>query len=92
MRVNGKSYSEWIKEEPVYNCRCVLKSMPKNGIEKVIFNKPATIVIWENGEKTVVKCQDGDVYDKEKGLLMCIAKYHFGNGGNYNNIIKKWVR
>ena len=37
-------------------------------IEKVIFNDPATIVIWADGSKTVVKCQEGDVFDKEKGL------------------------
>lgn len=26
------------------------------GIERVIFNAPATIVYWDDGEKTVVKC------------------------------------
>lgn len=32
----------------------------------VIFNPPATIVFWEDGEKTVVKCGEGEVFDKEK--------------------------
>lgn len=45
-----------------------------NKIQKVIYNNPATIVLWEDGTKTVVKCQDGETYDPELGLLYCIAK------------------
>ena len=63
----------------------------KEDIKKVIFNDPATIVYWKDGTKTVVKCQDGDVYDKEKGLAMAIVKKLFGNKGNYNKIFKKYI-
>ena len=62
-----------------------------NKIEKVIFNNPATIVIWANGDKTVVKC-DGEKYDPEKGLAMAITKYLLGNNqGYYYDIFKKWL-
>jgi hypothetical protein len=60
-------------------------------IEKVIFNDPATIVIWKDGSKTVVKVQEGDTYDPEKGLAMAIAKKFFGNKGNYCDKLKKWT-
>lgn len=60
-------------------------------IEKVIFNDPATIVIWNDGTKTVVKCQDGDIYDKETGLAMCCAKKLFDNKSNFNNVFKKHI-
>lgn len=66
-----------------------VKSEPK--IKKVIFNKPATIVLWADGTKTVVNCQDGDTYDKEKGIALCFRKKIMNNKGNYNNIIKEWV-
>lgn len=60
-------------------------------IDKVIFNNPATIVIWANGDKTVVKC-DGEKYDPEKGLAMAITKYLLGNNhGYYYDIFKKWL-
>ena len=52
-------------------------------IKNVIFNDPATIVFWEDGTKTVVKCQDGDEFDPEKGLAMAIVKKAYGNKGNY---------
>lgn len=59
-------------------------------IKKVIFNNPATIVMWEDGTKTVVKADEED-YDPEKGLAMAIAKKSYGNKGNYFNIFKKWL-
>lgn len=60
-------------------------------IKNVIFNDPATIVFWEDGTKTVVKCQDGDEFDPEKGLAMAIVKKTYGNKGSYCNKLKKWL-
>ena len=60
-------------------------------IKNVIFNDPATIVFWEDGTKTVVKCQDDDEFDPEKGLAMAIAKKAYGNKGSYCNKMKKWL-
>lgn len=60
-------------------------------IKNVIFNDPATIVFWEDGTKTVVKCQDGDEFDPEKGLAMTIVKKAYGNKGSYCNKLKKWL-
>ena len=60
-------------------------------ITKVIFNDPATIVFWEDDTKTVVKCDDKERYDPEKGLAMAISKKALGNQGNYYNEFKKWL-
>ena len=67
------------------------KLFDKEQIKDVIFNDPATIVLWKDGTKTVVKCQDGDVYNPETGLAMCIIKKMCGNKGNYNDIFNKWL-
>lgn len=48
-------------------------------IKRVIFNDPATIVFWDDGTKTVVKCMEGDTYSKEVGLAMCISKKMLGD-------------
>lgn len=61
----------------------------KKLIKRVIFNEPYTIVIWANGEKTIVKAQDGEPYDKEKGLAMCFAKYFLGNTCRYFDFFKE---
>ena len=60
-------------------------------IKQVIFNDPATIVYWTDGTRTVVKCQDGDIYDPEKGLAMAISKKALGNKGNYCEVFKQWL-
>ncbi len=60
-------------------------------IKKVIFNYPATIVFWKDGTKTIVKCQYGEVYDKEKGIALCFMKKFFENKGYFNDIFKKYI-
>ena len=60
-------------------------------IKTVHFNYPATVVIWEDGTKTVVKCQEDDFYSPETGLALCIAKKALGNQSNFNNEFKKWL-
>ena len=48
-------------------------------IKKVIFSGPCTIVLWANGDKTVVKRAEGDKNDREVAVLYEIAKKKFGN-------------
>lgn len=60
-------------------------------IKKVIFNDPATIVLWADGTKTVVKCAKDEKFDPEKGLAMAIAKKVIGNEGWYYDIFKKFL-
>lgn len=69
------------------------KKNPSNpfAIKKVHFNDPATIVMWADGTKTVVKCGEEDIYDPQTGLLMCIAKKAYGNKGKFNDILREWV-
>ncbi len=59
-------------------------------IKKVIFNNPATIVMWADGTKTVVKAENEE-YDPEKGLAMAISKKALGNKGSYYETFKKWL-
>lgn len=77
----------------MYGSRCGISKpyVDPMEIKDVIFNDPATIVFWADGTKTVVKCQEGDEFDPEKGLAMAIAKKVYGNKGSYCNVIKKWV-
>lgn len=63
-------------------------------IKKVIYSGPCTIVFWADDSKTIVRCQDGDRYSKEVGLLMCLAKKVWGtnaSGSNFNDYISKAI-
>lgn len=48
------------------------------GIKKVIFNNPATIIIWNDGTKTISKISGNDIYSKEYGFMLCILKHILG--------------
>lgn len=61
-------------------------------IRKVIYNPPATIILWEDGTKTVVKCCETDIYDPEKGFAMAIIKKLCGNtSAPFHRLFKTWV-
>ena len=58
-------------------------------VKEVIFNKPATIIRWCDGTKTIVKCQKGDKFNKETGVALCFLKKLCGNSSrNLNDILK----
>lgn len=61
-------------------------------IRKVIFNDPATVVLWSDGTKTVVKCGPEDTYDMEKGLAMAIVKKMAGNDNRFHKIFKQYTK
>lgn len=61
-----------------------------DNIKNVIYNPPATIVLWKDGTKTVVKVDETEEYNKETGFLMCIAKKYYGNTGYFNKVLDKW--
>ena len=60
-------------------------------IKDVIFNPPATIILWNDGTKSVVKCQNGEPYDAEKGFALAYLKKLLGNDNTFNKEINKWV-
>lgn len=62
-----------------------------NKIDHIIFHDPHTIVFWKDGSITRVKCQEGDIYDPEKGLAIAIIKHIFGDTNYFNTIFKKWI-
>lgn len=73
------------KEETTMNCDI------RSNIKDVIFNYPATIILWKDGTKTIVKVRKGEKYDPEKGFAMAVCKKMFGNEGNYHKVFKEYV-
>lgn len=55
--------------------------------KEVIFAPPATIVYWQDGSRTVVKCSEEDEFSEEMGFVLCFMKKMFGNTGKFNDYI-----
>lgn len=70
-------------EQDVCNAFALDMSMTVKNVKltakRVIFNPPATVVLWEDGTKTVVKCDKDDTFDEMKGLALCYMKKALGN-------------
>lgn len=64
-------------------------NLPK--IKKVIFNNPATIIIWSDKSKTVVKCMEGDTWDPEKGFMAAYLTKILGQK-RFHSELKKHVK
>lgn len=82
------SEDERVSNEPVREeaCPCQNYSCNTNNdvnirdyIDKVIFRDKYTIVFWNDGTKSKVKCGAHDTYDPEKGLAMALLKGMLGN-------------
>ena len=59
--------------------------------KKVIFNGPATIVLWQDGTKTVVKRFEYDKYDWRMAIIWCILKKIFGSFNKANKYLEKFI-
>lgn len=75
--------------------RCnIIKGAPRpdDHIYKVHFNKEkgVTCVIWDDGSKTIVKCQPMDKWDEEKALALCYMKRALGNRSSFNETLKEY--
>ena len=60
-------------------------------IKKVIYNRPATIVFWSDGTKTVSKCSPEDSYVRETGLAICVLK-KLTSSAQVKNLFDDWVK
>lgn len=66
-------------------------------IKHVNFKGDSTIVIWKDGSKTSVTCQNEDIYSKEVGIAMCVMKRAYErmgkNGGKsgFNDVLKNVI-
>lgn len=54
---------------------------------RVTFNGLTTIVFWSDDTKTIVRCGEEDVYDRERAVASAIAHRMFGS----KNQFKKFV-
>ena len=88
------------KSTPKKSCDC--NKMPRFGgaysdgkggityITEVIYEKPVTIVLWNDGTKTTSKCDPRDEYSPETGLTLAVLKKVMG-GEFVAKILEDWV-
>lgn len=82
------------KEQKKKETKTIKVNVPK--IKNIDFQPPLTIVIWEDGTKTFVKCAKDEIFDPEKGAAMAIAKKSLGDKYDYietiSYYVEKWLK
>ena len=84
-----KEYEKLEKDEALKS----IKERNKDLREKIVdvkFSGNRTIVFFRDGTKTIVTCQEGDTFDKEKGLAMACMKRLFKDTNVFNEVLRKW--
>ena len=63
-------------------------------VKKVVFNekKRTTTVVWESGRVATIHCAEGDEWDEEKALALCIVKGLCQNKSYYNDYMRDWIK
>lgn len=61
-------------------------------IKDVIFSGPVTVVKWNDGTITRVRCAEGEIYDPEKGLLAAMAKKLYENTNIFVEELENWCQ
>ena len=73
-----------------------MKERNHMSIKNIDFQPPLTVVIWEDGTKTFVRCAENEMFDPEKGAAMAIAKKALGDNYNYiekiSYYVNKWLK
>lgn len=82
-------YNEYVKYTELRNLQKKNKKL-REMIVDVKFSGDRTIVFFNDGTKVIVQCQEGDTFDKEKGLAVACMKKLFDNTNIFNEVMRKW--
>lgn len=57
--------------------------------QKILYSGNRTIVFWNDGDKTIVKCAEGQEFDEYNGFVAALAKKLFGSTSKAKRVINK---
>ena len=86
-RAMGSSHSLKLAHKSLYGCSSIKIYGLKSTITKIIFSGPCTIVLWSDGDKTMVRRQGDEPDDKEKAVLAAVAKKFMGSNPNKSDYL-----
>lgn len=62
-------------------------TMTKPEIKKFFYSGRTTVVIWDDGTKTMSSPSGDETFDPEMGLAMAVAKKYFGNRHKFEKVV-----
>ena len=86
----GECYDDVELPEPIFGGAYYCECGELVYIEKVIYSKPAVIVLWSDGTKTKSTCDKEDIWNPELGLTLCVLKKIQGQSF-VNKLFRDWA-
>lgn len=86
---NCKCFDECFADEIYHDPEYVPPMWGIPDIDRVVFSDPATIVFWEDGTKTVVKCAKDQTFERYAGFIAACAKKMFGSTSRAKAIMEE---
>lgn len=80
--VNSGRGIGWISDIP-------RPKLPTPTPTKVIYNGNKTIVLWDDGDKTIVSCGDDEEFDNYTGFLAALAKKLYGSTSRAKKMVRR---
>lgn len=80
--------AEWSDRRAEFKWLRERRTSKNIAIKKIIFSGPCTIVLWEDGTKTMARVSDGETFDSEKGVAVCFMKKIMGHTET-NKLLRK---
>lgn len=66
-----------------------VRELPTPTPTKVIYNGNKTIVLWDDGDKTIVSCGDDEEFDNYTGFLAALAKKLYGSTSRAKKMVRR---
>lgn len=89
MALNMKKYLDIAqKEYMAFNLADYPTLMTSSLIKRVIFSDRKTIILWNDGSKTIVSCVEGEQLDPYMGFCAAFTKGFFGSKHQVEKMVK----
>ena len=72
-----------------YNNHLLSDALYKPMVKKIIKSGPCTIVIWQDGSKTIVRLREGEKDDEFAAFSAAVVKKLYGSNSAVSRMIKK---
>ena len=72
-----------------YNNHLLSDALCKPMVKKIIKSGPCTIVIWQDGSKTIVRLREGEKDDEFAAFSAAVVKKLYGSNSAVSRMIKK---
>lgn len=90
-KINARIYNNMTNPLTTTACinRILSDALCKPMVKKIIKSGPCTIVIWEDGSKTIVRLREGEKDDEFAAFSAAVVKKLYGSNSAVTKLLKK---